>query len=60
MAIKLRPGEKVPYSGQYKVLGARGKDLKREVTLVRGESAPPTQKKGQTMVLVDKTKHAKK
>lgn len=58
--VKLKPGEKVPVSGQYEVVGPRGKTQKREVTLVKGESAPPTQKKKQKMKLVDKTKHKKK
>ena len=53
----LRPGERVPFSGQYEVFGPRGGRTGHEVTLVKGEPAPPTQKAGCKMVLVDKTKH---
>lgn len=53
----LKPGQKVPISGQYEVIGPRGGKTGHEVTLVKGESAPPTMKAGQKMVLVDKTKH---
>lgn len=58
MANKLlKPGERVFYSGQYEVIGPRGGRTGHEVTLVKGEPAPPTQKAGCKMVLVDKTKH---
>lgn len=56
---KLKSGQKVPTSGQYEVIGPRGGRTGREVTLVKGESAPPTMKSGQKMILVDKTKHKK-
>jgi hypothetical protein len=47
----VRPGEKVPQSGQYKTPGMK------ETTLVKGATAPPTPKPGQVHTLVDKTKH---
>ena len=53
----LKPGERVFYSGQYEIFGPRGGRTGHEVTLVKGEPAPPTQKSGSKMVLVDKTKH---
>lgn len=53
----LKPGQKVNTSGQYEVIGPRGGRTGHEVTLVKGESAPPTMKSGQKMILVDKTKH---
>ena len=55
--VKLKPGQRVPTSGQYVVIGPRGGNTGHEVTLVKNEPAPPTRKPGQTMVLIDKTKH---
>ncbi|MDR2596864.1 MAG: hypothetical protein LBC76_06025 [Treponema sp.] len=49
--ITVKPGETVPVSGQYK------KPDGNEVTLVKGEPAPPSPKSGQEFTLVDKTKH---
>lgn len=50
-----RPGEKCPKSGQYINTMTR-----TEVTVVKGESFPPTPKPNQRYKLVDKTKHKKK
>ena len=52
----LRPGAKVPRSGQYQQTGPRGGQGK-EVTSVKGERLPPTPKKGTTYKLVDATKN---
>jgi hypothetical protein len=52
--ITVKPGKKVPVSGQYKTPGAP-----YETTLVKGKPAPPTQKAGQVHVLKDETKHKK-
>jgi len=49
--IKVRPGEQVKISGQYHVPGGG------ETTLVKGTTAPPTPKPGQSHTLVDPTKH---
>lgn len=51
----LKPGEKAPASGQYGVVGPRGGKLNKEVTVVKGEPMPPTQKAGQTYVMNDPT-----
>ena len=51
--VTIKPGQKVPKSGQYSGGG------RKEVTLVKGEPAPPSQKKGQSYTLVDPTKHKK-
>lgn len=51
----LKPGQKAPASGQYGVIGPRGGDLHKEVTVVKGEPMPPTQKPGQTYVMNDPT-----
>lgn len=55
MSDKLKPGEKAPASGQYGVLGARGGNLNKEVTAVKGKPLPPTEKPGQTYKLNDPT-----
>lgn len=44
-----------PRSGQYGVVGPRGDDTGREVTVVRGEPLPPTPKPGMGYVLNDGT-----
>lgn len=53
----LKPGELVPASGQYEVIGPRGGERGREITGVRGKRLPPTQQPGEKYRLVDKTKH---
>lgn len=52
----LKPGARVPRSGQYQETGPRGGKGK-EVTSVKGERLPPTPKKGMTYRLVDATKN---
>jgi hypothetical protein len=41
-----RPGQTVPKSGQYPVVGPRGGATGQEVTSVKGEPFPPTSKPG--------------
>lgn len=53
----LKPGNKAPASGQYEVVGPRGGKTNKEVTSVKNEPLPPTQKPGQTYNLVDPTKN---
>ena len=53
--MPLKPGTKAPASGQYGVIGPRGGKINREVTVVKGEPMPPTQKPGQRYVLNDRT-----
>jgi hypothetical protein len=53
----LKPGETAPRSGQYGVVGPRGGDTGREVTVVRGEPMPPTPKPGMGYVMNDPTKN---
>lgn len=57
MGKTFKPGEKANISGQYEMLGLRGGRTGIERTVVKGEPLPPTEKKGQTYILVDKTKH---
>lgn len=58
--IVLAPGEIVPKSGQYEIQGLRGGKTEEERTLVKGNTAPPTYKPKQKLVLVDETKHRRK
>jgi hypothetical protein len=51
----LRPGERVPVSGQYQIIGPRG-GKGPEVKSVRNEPLPPAPR-GSTYTLVDPTKH---
>lgn len=51
-----RPGQTVPVSGQYPVLGPRGGRTGDEVTSVRGEPFPPTPKPGMGYGKPDRTR----
>lgn len=53
--MPLKPGNKAPASGQYGIVGPRGGKTTKEVTVVKGEPLPPTQKPGQTYVMNDPT-----
>lgn len=53
---KFKSGEKAPNSGQYQEFGPRG-GKKKEVTVVKGEPLPPTEKPNSYFHLVDKTKN---
>ena len=50
-----KPGEKAPASGQYQVVGPRGGRYDKEVTVVKDKPLPPTQKPGQTYIMIDPT-----
>ena len=52
-----KPGQRVPYSGQAEIIGPRGGRTGKERTVTRGEPFPPTPKKRQRYVIVDRTKH---
>jgi len=54
---KFKPGEKAPSSGQYPLVGPRGGEQGREVTVVKGEPFPPTPKSGMGYGTPDNTKH---
>ena len=52
----IKPGQKTPASGQYREVGPRGgKHI--EKTMVKGHKAPPSEVKGATYKLVDRTKN---
>lgn len=40
--MALKPGNKAPASGQYGIVGPRGGQTGKEVTVVKGEPMPPT------------------
>jgi hypothetical protein len=58
MSKQFKPGQITPVSGQYEIIGPRG-GKGTEITAVKGNPLPPTQKPGSSFVLVDKTKHKK-
>jgi hypothetical protein len=53
---KLKPGKKVPISGQYEIFGPKGGGTGQEITSVKGKRLPATRKPGQQYILVDPTK----
>ena len=55
-----KPGEKVPDSGQFEIVGPRGGHTGIERTVTKGEPFPPPLKSGQYFVLTDKTRHGGK
>ena len=55
--MALKPGNKAPASGQYGIVGPRGGQTGKEVTVVKGEPMPPTPKAGQGYVMNDLTKN---
>ena len=58
MSELLKPGQKVPVSGQYERVGPRGGSRGGlEVTLVKDEPAPPTPDPNERFILKDATKH---
>jgi hypothetical protein len=56
MTKNLKPGQIAPKSGQYQEIGPRG-GLKKEVTIPKGKTLPPTEKPNSTFKLVDPTKN---
>ena len=58
MPVKpMKPGQTAPRSGQYGVVGPRGGDTGREVTVVRGEPLPPTPRPGMGYLMNDPTRN---
>jgi hypothetical protein len=50
--VKLfKPGQVAPRSGEYQIIGPRGGKTNVERTVVRGETLPPTPKKGSGYLL---------
>lgn len=56
MRSKLKPGNPAPKSGQYVEVGPRG-GKKKEITISKGETLPPTEKPNSSFILVDPSKN---
>jgi len=52
-----KPGEQVPKSGQYEIVGPRGGRTGVERTNVEGKVFGPTRQPGERYILVDPTRH---
>jgi len=52
----LKSGQKAPNSGQYLEVGPRG-GKKKEITISKNETLPPTEKPKSSFTLVDPTKN---
>lgn len=52
----LKPGEKAPVSGIYRINNRNGNDTGAERTVDKNEKLPPTPKKGQTYEIKRKSK----
>jgi hypothetical protein len=59
MSKEHKPGEIADESGQYPLVGPRGGDKGREVTVVKGKPFPPTPEKDWGYGDPDLTKHKK-
>ena len=59
MAKTYKPGQIVPKSSQVEIVGPKGGRTGIERTVVRGEPFPPTQRSGQSYLIIDRTKHGK-
>jgi hypothetical protein len=55
MAKTMKPGQKAPRSGEYEIIGARGRNTREGSTVVRGEPLPPTSKPGHSHMLRTKS-----
>ena len=56
MQNKLKSGTPAPKSGQYVEVGPRGGE-KKEITISKGETLPPTEKPNSSFKLVDPSKN---
>jgi hypothetical protein len=57
MKKSFRPGETVPESGLYEIMGPRGGDTGKEVTAVKGKTFPPQPRPGETYKLAERARH---
>jgi hypothetical protein len=57
MKKPMTPGSTAPASGQYEIVGPRGGKTGVERTVTKGEPLPPTPTKGETYLLVDRSKN---
>lgn len=45
-----KPGESAPQSGDYKIIGSSGNEIRSGVSMQKGESFPPTPESNQRYV----------
>jgi hypothetical protein len=57
MIKNLKPGATAPRSGQYEIIGQRGRHTGVERTVTKNEPMPPTPHAGQTYRMADPTKN---
>lgn len=57
MAKTYKPGQEAPVSAQYEIVGPRGGETGREVTVPKGRPLPPTPEAGQRYIIADPTKN---
>lgn len=57
MTKSFKPGERVPQSGLYEIIGPRGGDTKKEITAVKGKTFPPQPRSGETYKLAERARH---
>ena len=50
-----KPGQKIPNSGIYKMVGPRGGEIGENITAVKGHKFPPTQRPGEVYKETKKT-----
>lgn len=51
MTKPYKPGETAPRSGEYEIRGSRGGHTGKERTVVKGETFPPTPRRGESYTL---------
>ena len=56
MNTNLKSGQTAPKSGQYVEVGPKG-GVKKEITISKGETLPPTEKPHSSFKLIDPTKN---
>lgn len=56
MANNFKSGQTAPKSGQYLEIGPKGGE-KKEITISKGETLPPTEKPNSSFKLVDASKN---
>lgn len=53
----VKPGETVPASGLYGIIGPRGGETGKQRTMAKGETAPPTPKPGESYRIAERAKN---
>ena len=53
----VKPGQTVPASGLYQIIGPRGGETGKERTMARGETAPPTPRPGESYRIAERARN---